>query len=178
MREKSSLQAISRFDEAVAKARLSLTTANDDIRELRLLIDTTRQRISEGWECLTRASTLARASTMTRSSSMDLSFPSGMIRPQSETGGAMRTFAAVTKLIEQVEQSTLSDTEVVSSLVSEIILAAGSLSDPSLLVGILLESTVQAVRERFPIAEQRETAIALCGLLFDHITQGRAEPAT
>jgi hypothetical protein len=44
-----------------------------------------------------------------------------------------------------------------------------------LLIGVLLEGIAEAVLELLPAPERRDTGIALCGLLWDRISQGLTE---
>jgi hypothetical protein len=82
-----------------------------------------------------------------------------------------RTFAAVAELIEQVERAAVLDVVLTDRLITDIKRAIQSGTDPSLLMGILLEGIVQTVLERLAVADRRDTVIALCGLLCDRINQ-------
>ena len=95
-----------------------------------------------------------------------------------EGDGAPRTFAAITELIGHVERTASSEIAVATDLIETIAMALQHNVNPSLLMGILLEGIAQSVLEQLPAAEQRDTAIALCGLLWDRISQGLAGPGT
>ena len=86
---------------------------------------------------------------------------------------APRTFAAVTELIRHVEREASSDVGSPTHLIETIAIALQNKADPSLLMGILLEGIAQTVLEQLPAAEQRDTAIALCGLLWNRVSQGQ-----
>ncbi len=87
---------------------------------------------------------------------------------------APRTFAAITDLIRHVECEVSSDVGVTTHLIEAIAIALQNKADPSLLMGILLEGIAQTVLEQIPAAEQSDTAIALCGLLWNRVSQGQA----
>ncbi len=89
--------------------------------------------------------------------------------------GGHRTFAAVTELIEQIEDAASRDAGLAARLIEDIILAIQVVAEPSLLMGILLEGMAETVLERLSEEERRETAIALCTLLWDRINQGATE---
>jgi len=94
---------------------------------------------------------------------------------EAETDGTERTFAAVTELIEQVENAAERDAGLAGRLIEDIILAIQVVAEPSLLMGILLEGMAETVLERLSEKERRETAIALCALLWERINQGAPE---
>jgi hypothetical protein len=92
--------------------------------------------------------------------------------PAGKGDGSGPTFAAVTQLIEQVEQSAARDVDIAHRLIEDIVMAVRTDTDPSLLIGVLLEGIAEAVLELLPAPERRDTGIALCGLLWDRISQG------
>jgi hypothetical protein len=89
--------------------------------------------------------------------------------------GAARTFPAISDLIERVERATARDEGLAVQLIEDILLALQNRTNPSLLTGILLEGIAQTVLELLPEDERRNAAIALCGLLWDRVSQGLAE---
>lgn len=90
--------------------------------------------------------------------------------------GTLRTFAAITELIRHVERAASSDIGIATHLIETIALALQSKTDPSLLMGVLLEGIVHTVLERVAAAEQRDTAIALCCLLWERVGRGQTGP--
>lgn len=92
-----------------------------------------------------------------------------------EASGPRRIFPAVTQLIEQIEDAASRDAGLAGRLIEDIMLAIQVVAEPSLLMGILLEGMAETVLERLSEEERRETAIALCTLLWDRINQGATE---
>jgi hypothetical protein len=94
---------------------------------------------------------------------------------QAETDAAQPKFAAVTEMIEQIKDAASRDAGLAARLIEDIILAIQIVAEPSLLMGILLEGMAETVLERLSEDERRETAIALCTLLWDRINQSATE---
>lgn len=157
------------FRDASEQSRKLLAQARDKADALRRQLVLAKQGLSDSRELMARAVSAAGSPFQSASASIELA-----AEPRPRTGGMARTFAAVTDLIEQVELSATLDVCVAARLTEDIMLAIQSKADPSLLIGVLLEGIAQAVLERLPAAERRDTAIALCGLLWDRV--GRNEP--
>lgn len=100
-------------------------------------------------------------------------FPSP--EPPAGHAGTQRTFPVIRELIERIEDATERDADLAGRLIEDIIFAIKVVAEPSLLMGILLEGMAETVLERLSGEERRETAIALCALLWDRINQGVAE---
>ncbi|HTI81196.1 MAG TPA: hypothetical protein VL614_12175 [Acetobacteraceae bacterium] len=101
--------------------------------------------------------------------------PPGSPEPPAGPEVTPRSFAAVTELIERIEDASARDADLAGRLVEDILVAINVVAEPSLLMGILLEGLAETVLERLSEEERRETAIALCTLLWDRINQDATE---
>jgi hypothetical protein len=77
---------------------------------------------------------------------------------------------AVADLIEHVEGSVRDNSLSAGRLVEDIRLALDSAMDTDLMLAVLLQGIVQTLRDKLPVDEQRQTAIMLCGVLWDRIS--------
>lgn len=91
--------------------------------------------------------------------------------PEARTDGTVRTFAAVTELIERVEQTAMRDENLAACLIADIKLAICSETEPTLLMGILVEGIVQTLLNRVPREERRDMIVSLCTLLCDRVNR-------
>lgn len=171
MKQKSDLVVAIRADHHVA-----ITTAQQLVAAARERADALSGEISDARERLAESLALLRRSTavmtwpLVASIGTDAPVPGGR-DADAATATEGRTFAAVTELIEQVERAAAHDVGLSERLIADIKLAIQGETDPSLLMGILLEGIVQTVLERLAVAERRDTIVALCSLLCDRINQ-------
>jgi len=100
--------------------------------------------------------------------------PMAVSEPKSEGTGEPRTFRTVTELIKLVEGSVAADGGLLAQLVENILLAVDSKIDTDIVIGVLAQGIIQTLQDRMPVAEQRDAAIVLCSVIWDHIG---AEPA-
>lgn len=146
-----------------------VSSVRENTISIRSLLRTGRQQLEASEKLLARVGIDRGYRFLDRESAVSESL--------SATGETVRSFAAVTALIEEVERAGRSEAEIEGGLVAEI-LACRKLCNPPAVVGVLLEGIVETVREQFPAAKQTETAITLCNLLYHYITRRRAEPAS
>lgn len=85
------------------------------------------------------------------------------------SAGTVRTFAAVTDLIQQVERIAQDESETLDRLITDIKATIQGDSEPHMLMGVLMEGIVQTLAQRLPAAERRDTVLALIGLLCDRL---------
>lgn len=116
---------------------------------------------------------LAQIASASGSASQHPTAPAGA--PGTNRGAAPRIFPAVAEMIRQIEEAASSEASGATHLIEAIAIALQGEADPSLMMGVLLEGLAQTVLERLPAAEQRNTAIALAGLLWERVSQGLNE---
>jgi hypothetical protein len=146
-----------------------LATSRETAAALQRQLVDARQRLWASKELVARAAALSAVA-------FHAAIPPTSAADRSEVRPAdtVQTFAAVTELIAQVERSATHDVQTSARLIEEIMLAIGWVTDPSLVLGMLLEGLVETVLVRFPVPERRDTAIALCSLLWDRINESQA----
>jgi hypothetical protein len=147
-----------------------MATSRASIYKLQQQLGIARQRLEHSRELLARTATAQilpyHAATFP---------PGGSLEPPGGHNGTQRSFAAVKDLIERIEDASARDADIAGGLVEDILFAIKVVADPSLLMGILLEGMAETVLERLSGDERRETAIALCTLLWDRINQSATQ---
>jgi hypothetical protein len=156
------------YRQATARSRALLAASRETIKALRLLFVDARQQLSASRKLVARA---ARSSAFRFH---DTTPPTPEANGAAvDAQGTVQTFAAVTELIKQVECAATEEFGVSADLVEAIVIAIDGGMEPSVLIGILLEGMIQTV-ERLPAPERRDTAIALCGLLWGRFDDRQA----
>ena len=160
---------LSTFEDTIEQSRDLLAQVAERSRAIQQQLLIAKQQLLISRELLAR-STIQLASPLIRMGRLT----TNMREPTSEAGSEAPRFEAVSELIQQVERSATTETGLVTQLIEDIMLALESSNDANLLIGVLLQGLIQTVQERLPAADQRETAIALCGLLWDRVSNGGA----
>ena len=159
------------FRDASEQSRKLLAQARDKTNALQQQLAGISKGLSDSRRLLALAATVA-ASPFQQA----IATGEDVAEPDARLDGRGPTFAAVTELIEQVELSATRDVCLAAQLTEHVTRAIQSKADPLLLIGILLEGIVQTVLQGLPAPERRETAIALCGLMWDRISQDGSAP--
>ena len=77
------------------------------------------------------------------------------------------SFAAITELVAEIEQTARRAREPIDDLISQIKRVLASDPDASILIGVLVEGVAQAVRQLVPEVEQLDMLVAAMAMLRD-----------
>jgi len=146
-----------------------MASSRETVNAIELQLSRARSHLLQSRELLNRV-----AATFTLPIHGELPLVVQVGGSQAKSDDTAPRFAAVTELIEQMNQAVTRDAALTGRLIEELALAIQTMADPFALMGMLLEGVAETVLERLPESERRDTAIALCSMLWDRINRGQA----
>jgi hypothetical protein len=127
-------------------------------------------QIASGWHQLAASRQVLKRTTAMADSQLGGMAPSSpQMSDESATTAGIRTFAAVTELIEQVERIAQGESDAMDRLITDIKATILGDGEPYMLMGVLMEGIVQTLAQRLPASQRRETVLALFGLMCDRL---------
>ena len=128
-------------------------------------------QIASGWQQLAASKQVLKRTTTVSAPPLRGVAPSSQQTSDESAGtaGTVRTFAAVTELIEQVERVAQGESDAMDRLITDIKATILGDGEPYMLMGVLMEGIVQTLAQRLPASQRRETVLALFGLMCDRL---------
>jgi hypothetical protein len=159
--QRLALEALGAAHQSVfARSQTLVATARERTGALSLQIARARRQVSASKELLQHAKAHP---------GWPLAVPVDACDPDVAEDRAHRTFAAVTQLIERIEQQVVHDEDALDRLIADIKAAIVSDADPCLILGVLLEGITETLLQRLPASARRDTLLAVVGMLCERL---------